>query len=671
MKVTQRELGAWIERELAMSEGYGGGELAEVRKQALDRYYGRPRGDEVAGRSIVQSSDVADMVEAVIAQMLPGFSGDSVVEFEPTGSDDVEAAQLESDIVNSVIIEANRGYTMFQEALRDALLLRNGWVKVWHDESEEVSTIKLRGVPEEAVGVAIDRAPEGLKLKLVETEDVGNGLVNAELTAKRKRSRLRVTSVDPVNMRWQKDFPSVFLDDIRFLAECWYPSRSELIAQGYSRSKVDALPAGSAQWAVDQQARNQGQSTPQQAPDRSMECVDAWWIHYRYDSDGDGIAELHCILYVKGPEDGSILYDEVVDFVPYATGSAFLQPHRLNGLGLYDKLRQTEYAKTSILRQWIDNLAVANNSRVGINTRVVNIDDATDSRPGGIIRVNGEVGANMVPLPMVDVGQSAMLALEYQDKIRSERGGASLDLQSAQLQIAGDTAHGVERQVSSKEQMAAMMSRTLAETLVRQTYILAHRGMRAWIDEPITAKRAGEYVQSNPAEWPMRERVNVSTGLSVGERGAKRAALETVLMQQEKLVAAGYDGILVSAQQYHSALMDWARSAAIDNADRYFTDPASQGSQQAAQQKSQKAEQASTMQLQIANEAATGQQQAARIEQMMKKYQIDRDNEFKYWNAVLSAEIEGAKLGAAAEDESDMEEVESMGLVRSMGGGAA
>ena len=76
MKVTQRELGAWIERELAMSEGYGGGELAEVRKLALDRYYGRPRGDEVAGRSIVQSSDVADMVEAVIAQMLPGFSGD-------------------------------------------------------------------------------------------------------------------------------------------------------------------------------------------------------------------------------------------------------------------------------------------------------------------------------------------------------------------------------------------------------------------------------------------------------------------------------------------------------------------------------------------------------------------------------------------------------------------
>jgi len=272
---------------------------------------------------------------------------------------------------------------------------------------------------------------------------------------------------------------------------------------------------------------------------------------------------------------------------------------------------------------------------------------------------------------MVDVGQSAMLALEYQDKIRSERGGASLDLQSAQLQIAGDTAHGVERQVSSKEQMAAMMSRTLAETLVRQTYILAHRGMRAWIDEPITAKRAGEYVQSNPAEWPMRERVNVSTGLSVGERGAKRAALETVLMQQEKLVAAGYDGILVSAQQYHSALMDWARSAAIDNADRYFTDPASQGSQQSAQQKSQKAEQASTIQLQIAHEAASGQQQSARIEQMMKKYQIDRENEFKYWNAVLTAEIEGAKLGAAAEDESDIEEVESMGLVRSMGGGAA
>lgn len=671
MAVTERQLCAWIERELAMAEGYSGGDLAEVRKLALDRYYGRPRGDEVAGRSAVQSSDIADMVEAVIAQMLPGFSGDSVVEFEPIGTDDVEAAQLESDIVNTVIIEANRGYTMFQEALRDALLLRNGWIKVWHDEREEVSTIKLRGVPEDAVTATIDAAPDGLRLKLVEVEDAGNGLVNAELTAKRERSKLRVTSVDPVNMRWQADFGSVFLDDIRFLAECWYPSRSELIAEGYSRSKVEALPAGSSQWAVDQQARNQNQAPALMAPDPSMECVDAWWLHYRYDSDGDGIAELHCILYVKGPNDGSILENEIVDFVPYATGSAFLQPHRLNGLGLYDKLRQTESAKTSILRQWIDNLAVANNSRVGVNTRVVNIDDAVDSRPGGIIRVNGEVGANMVPLPMVDVGQSAMLALEYQDKIRSERGGASLDLQSAQMQIAGDTAHGVERQISSKEQMAAMMSRTLAETLVRQTYILAHRGMRAWIDEPITAKRAGEYVQSNPADWPMRERVNVSTGLSVGERGARKAALETVLMQQEKLVGAGYDGILVNAQQYHSALMDWARASAIDNADRYFTDPASKPAQQAAQEKQKRSDEQAHMQLQIAQEAATGQQQSARIEQMMKKYQIDRDNEFKYWNAVLDAEVEGAKLGVALSEDPEVEAVEAMGMARSVGGAPA
>lgn len=662
-RVTDAELVGWIRRELAQAEGCGSGELAEVRKEALDRYYGRPRGDEKEGRSAVQSSDVADMVEAVIAQMLPGFSGDSVVEFEPVGAEDVEQAALESDVVNKVIIEANRGYTMFQEALRGALLLRNGWIKVELDERDEATTVKLRGVPAEGVTALLDQelAADVVSMALVGTTDVGDGMVDAEVRVTRKIARLVVRAVDPVNMSWKAGYDSVFLDDVPFLAEAWYPTRSDLVRMGYERAIVDELPACSAQWSVDQQARDQSGTPDRSSADSSMEVVEAYWVHYRYDSDNDGIAELHRICYAGGSK-GAILDDEMVDFVPYATGTAFLQAHRLNGLGIYDKLRQTEDAKTSILRQWIDNLSVANNSRVAVNMRTVNIEDATDSRPGGIVRINGEVGPSMMPLPMSDVGGSAAMALEYQDKIRSERGGASLDLQTAQMQIAGDTAHGIERQMSSREQMAAMMSRTLAETLVRQTYILAHRGLRAWIDQPITARRAGEFVQSNPAEWVARDRVNVKTGLSVGERNARRVALEAVLGQQEKLAAAGYDGVLVTAQQYHAALLDWTRAAQIDNGNRYFQDPASKESQAAAKAKAEQSQQREGMQMQIASAAASGQAQAARIEQAMAKYKADQSTALEYWKAALEAEIEATKIGAQS---AEAEALGAVGVMRS------
>lgn len=670
--IEKRQLATWIRAELENAEGYGGGELATMRQRALDRYYGRALGNEIEGRSTVQSNDIADMVEACIAQMLPGLAGgDSIVEFEPLSDDDVEQAQLESDVVNRTIIETNRGYTVIQEAVRDALLLRNGWVKVWEDTRKDVRKTRVKGVPEEAVAAVQMGAGEGVEVD--EVEQRGGGLVDFTVVETIARKRVVVSSVDPVNMRWKAGFESVFIDEIGFLAECWWPTRSTLVEEGYSKALVDGLPRSDGPKSVDQAARNQSSTTGWTGGDPANDLIECHWIHYRYDSDGDGITELHRILFAPAAQGGEVLEDEVVEFIPYATGTAILQPHRLNGLGIYDKLKQTELAKTEILRQWVDNLGVSNNSRLAINTRAVNLEDAVASRPGGIIRVTGEVGTNLMPIPSVDVGQSALLALEYQDKIRSERAGASLDLQAAQLQIAGDTAHGVERQMGSREQMAAMMSRTLAETLIRQMYILTHRALRTWVDEPIRAQKAGAFIETTPAEWQERDRVNVKSGLSVGERSQRRLALEAILAQQEKLAAAGYDGVLVTAQGYHAALMDWSRAAEVDNANRYFLDPASKESQQAAAQKMAKLEQQQGAQLQIASTAAASAQQGALIEQTVGARKAQAELSFKYWQAILDAEIEMRKMVMPAapvpEDDQEIAGLQAVGMARSAAGG--
>ena len=73
----------------------------------------------------------------------------------------------------------------------------------------------------------------------------------------------------------------------------------------------------------------------------------------------------------------------------------------------------------------------------------------------------------MRELVVADLGPSSIALLNYMDSVRSERGGASLDLQAAQLQVAGETAHGIERQFTSKEALARLITRTLAETMLR------------------------------------------------------------------------------------------------------------------------------------------------------------------------------------------------------------
>ena len=83
---TDEELAGLLKEEISRSEGYDTDELAGSRTSALQYFYGKPRGDEMKGRSQVQSLDVADMIHAILAQMMPAFSSDCVVQFDPTSN---------------------------------------------------------------------------------------------------------------------------------------------------------------------------------------------------------------------------------------------------------------------------------------------------------------------------------------------------------------------------------------------------------------------------------------------------------------------------------------------------------------------------------------------------------------------------------------------------------
>lgn len=646
-RASQSDLVALLRQEIVQGDGWSGSNLASLRENALGYYFGELPASEGVGRSVAVSTDVADMVEAVVAQLLPGFSGDNVVEFEPESDEDVEQAQGESDIVNDVILEQNRGYVFFQEALRDALLLRNGWVKCW---TEDVETVQVRMVPQETdpamMAGAIAELEADPGVVEVEVEDDDDGGQRVRVTKRRKR--MRCGAVDPTRMVFENAWDSVFLDGIRFVAELSYPTQSDLIDAGYDKRKVQ-LATGFVTTPVqgDNNARYARQGgvnlNPNGQPSNlpsAVQTVELYDSYYRFDADGDGVAELHHILLAGGSQ---ILLDEVVDFIPFATGTPFLQPHQLNGLGLYDKLKTVQDIKTATLRKWLNNLEACNNARVGVNERTVNMDDAVNARPGGIVRFKGQPGLEMAPFPIVDTGQSSLALLNYADKMRSERGGASLDLQSAEAQIAGHTAAGTERQYSAREQLAAMACRTLAETLVRSTYAMVHRGLRTWFDEEVSARVRGEFVKSNPQQWPERFRINVKSGLSIAERSQRKVALEQVLGQQEKMLTAGLGGQLTDLANVYHAQLDWTRAAALDNGERYFVNPESDAAQAVGKQKAEQAQQQQQAMAQLQQQVADSARQVEAMKMAIDKYQTDIESGFKYFDSVMKAQVEAMK----------------------------
>jgi hypothetical protein len=113
--------------------------LSAERKRAMDYYLGDMGEDMPAlpGRSSAVSTDVADVVHGLMPSLMEIFcASDEVVEFEPVGPEDVEAAQQETDYVNHVLMQKNAGFQVLYDFIFDALLQKNGIAKVFWETSE-------------------------------------------------------------------------------------------------------------------------------------------------------------------------------------------------------------------------------------------------------------------------------------------------------------------------------------------------------------------------------------------------------------------------------------------------------------------------------------------------------------------------------------------------------
>lgn len=652
-KMTQAQIKAAVEEQIAQADGYENDELGQMRKRALDYYFcnGEYSAPTAEGRSTLQSTDVADMVEAVTAQMMPAFEGDCLVEFPPNSDQDVQQAEAETRAVNHVIMEVNNGFNELMSAVKDALLLRNGFLKACLDETIDIDKREYENLTEDEYQQL--RHHPGHKETLT---DVDNGFTmeaeeadmagfwHVKVTEKTTTRKIRTEAIDPINMSWSQGWDSVYLQECPFVCERSFPRRSDLIEEGYPKAKVNKC--STSQRAAESEKRTRG-FLAVESTDRSQDEIETYECYVRMDADGDGIGELMKVVIA-----GDVLLEaEPTPFVPYASGTPFLQPHRLDGLGLYDKIHPIQDQKTHTLRQWADNQNHANNSRVSVNTNMVNLDDVLNPRPGGVIRTTGPDAVQ--PFPFTDIGQSCAGTMEYLDKLRSERGGASLDLVTAEAQIAGDTAHGIERQMTAREMMAAMMTRTLSETMVRTLFELTHLAMRLYIHEPITFRVNGEFEETNPRQWPERHRAHVKVGQSNAERQRKKGSLELIIQQQIALYQQGFDGVLVDLPGIYEAVMDWTKAASVVAGEQYFVNPQSEEGQQAQQMKAQQAQQQQQQQ-------QRAQQMLLDLQRMIEDRKADNadakvfedarqhndEMRFKYWDKGQDMEAEEARIMA-------------------------
>ena len=135
---TDEELVARVDSEITEALGYGD-TIAEQRAEAMRYYNGEPFGNEVEGRSQYVDRTVQDTIEWIKPSLMRVFaSGDELVQFAPKKAEDVKMAEQATDYVNYVVRQDNDGWGIMYSWFHDALLQKNGIVKVWWNDYEEV-----------------------------------------------------------------------------------------------------------------------------------------------------------------------------------------------------------------------------------------------------------------------------------------------------------------------------------------------------------------------------------------------------------------------------------------------------------------------------------------------------------------------------------------------------
>jgi hypothetical protein len=111
------------------------------------------------------------------------------------------------------------------------------------------------------------------------------------------------------------------------------------------------------------------------------------------------------------------------------------------------------------------------------------------------------------------------------------------------MQIGGDRmgSQGLEKAYSVAEQLSASMMKMLASTLIREVFLLAHRTLREYFDEPVPIKRNGKWQYVTPSDWPERHSVTIKPGMSPGERSRRVNAMTQVINSQLMLTDKGMD----------------------------------------------------------------------------------------------------------------------------------
>lgn len=617
-------------------------ELEADQIEATDYYFGRPFGDEEEGRSKVVATEVRDAVEAVTPSLVRIFMGsDPAIEFAPGRKNNIELARQMTDSCQYEIFERNQGFLNLLGAFDDACIRRIGAVKFWWDESERVEGSEHTGLTMEEVVelTSPDGYGEDAEIEVEELEENGTTFVTGP------NGQLQSVPAFDVKIRCVYRHGHVRIEGVPNDEFYYTPARtlrespvvvhsrevrvSDLVALGFDKKFVISQAGTTAVTSELDEARNWGRikwpKGDDESKDPSLRPVLYTEVWANLDVDGDGIAErrlFRCVgkEYRIDPDEPD---GEVTDGVPFAVFTPRPLPHKIDGMGFHDLLKDIQRIMSQVERGVLDSLALALEQKVFFQDGKVNEGDLIDPDILNFVRTFGDPNQVVRVVTHDFIGPEAIPVLEWYEHKREERTGitkASKGLDADSLQSS--TKLAVAGTLEKAQERIELIARAFAETGMRDLYKGVMRLLVKHQDKPFMQRLRGKWVEVDPRHWFADADTVVNVGTGTGSRQERIEALMQVAADHETHMAA--NSPLVSWKEVRATRARLVELLGLKSADEFYKPWGDEEQAQWEQQQAQAAQQPTDPTQVLAQIEMAKVQLQGQVEQMKLQLQVQK-----------------------------------------------
>lgn len=496
---------------------------------AKPEYY-KKKFPKLSKRSDVVSTDVADTIESTMPAMMKTFHGSTdvvAIQGADGGDSDSDRAEKMQALINWQL-EKNSFFMIDYQWIKDALITNLGILKVDWDRQYKTMQQSISLSPD-----AYQEFAEDQEIKIISVEpDFATGSFFVVFEGPMMVvNQPRLMNILASEFRFSSDATS--LKDADFVAHRKVVNIDYLRKQQksglYNNVEELAEKAKDPEYTILDQKNNEDINDISNRTDTGRKKVELYECYVAINMSEDPNQELTPMIITIS--NGVILRIEENTYKrhPFFTLSPRLDPHKVwPEAGFVDLLAQLQHMKTAIMRQMTYNLALSNNSQIGVDiTGLVDINDLIEGRQ--VIRFNRPINQCMQPIPAGQLQAWTFNMLEYIDSQRENRTGITRYNQGLDDNSLNKTATGINIITQQANQRLELIARIFAETGMKELFRFLIELNQMFIDEETVIRLVNEPMTIAPDDLNGEFDLIVNAGMGAG---AKQTNLQNLQMLQ-------------------------------------------------------------------------------------------------------------------------------------------